>query len=373
MKFTSIVKTIFFSLILSVNYPFATAFAQSSPTDAINITVKVSVCGNDTVESGEDCDNHDLRSKNCVKLGYKSGHLTCDASCSFDTSGCDAPDIDPDNVDTDELPSLLAVGYVHIPSGKSIISTPSLTTSSRVTIQLPAGGGKHRIILPNNLLIKKVDETEFDPTTLTVGDVSASSISGLPQNTSARGVLQWGMADSSLQFDSPISVSIFVGTAYNQQVFTVIRSVSLDSSWTTDGIVPPATCTVIEGLCHFQSTKASYFAVLQAISGSSSTDVSSGASSNATTTTTTTSTGTNSTLQSLKTTSFFSIVPPSLKFFDVDSSGKLEIEELFKAVKNWIDEWKSALMKKEVVKCDLDYNKSCDLKDLSILLFYIGR
>ncbi len=46
------------------------------------------VCGNNTKETGEECDGADLGGSTCQDLGFDDGTLACDGSCSFDTSGC---------------------------------------------------------------------------------------------------------------------------------------------------------------------------------------------------------------------------------------------------------------------------------------------
>lgn len=57
-------------------------------TTTINSTVQISVCGNQLAEDDEECDNSDLKKNTCQTLGYSEGTLTCDISCSFDTSKC---------------------------------------------------------------------------------------------------------------------------------------------------------------------------------------------------------------------------------------------------------------------------------------------
>jgi len=50
----------------------------------------VSLCGNGTIESNEECDGTNLHSETCVTLnvGYTRGTLRCDSYCLFDTSAC---------------------------------------------------------------------------------------------------------------------------------------------------------------------------------------------------------------------------------------------------------------------------------------------
>jgi len=59
--------------------------AQTSTT---TLSVVITLCGNNTVEVGEDCDGTDLDGKNCATFGYIGGSLSCKADCTFDVSGC---------------------------------------------------------------------------------------------------------------------------------------------------------------------------------------------------------------------------------------------------------------------------------------------
>ncbi len=62
--------------------------AQSS---AVTATIKISVCGNNVKETGEECDNDDLAGETCLSLGYTGGSLSCAADCTFDESQCTGP------------------------------------------------------------------------------------------------------------------------------------------------------------------------------------------------------------------------------------------------------------------------------------------
>lgn len=57
-------------------------------TSSVDSTVKISVCGNDVKEGGEDCDNSDYGSATCATIGYSTGILQCDSGCNYDTSLC---------------------------------------------------------------------------------------------------------------------------------------------------------------------------------------------------------------------------------------------------------------------------------------------
>ncbi len=54
----------------------------------INTTIKISVCGNNIIEGGEDCEGVNLNNQTCETIGYGPGTLSCDIACSFDTYNC---------------------------------------------------------------------------------------------------------------------------------------------------------------------------------------------------------------------------------------------------------------------------------------------
>lgn len=59
----------------------------ASNADGTDFTIlPLPSCGNNTAESGEECDGTDLRSQTCTGLGYDAGTLSCDGSCNY--TGC---------------------------------------------------------------------------------------------------------------------------------------------------------------------------------------------------------------------------------------------------------------------------------------------
>lgn len=61
-------------------------FAAGAST--VQATIKITVCGNNIKEAGEQCDGTDLSGQFCISLGYSGGTLSCRASCDFNTSAC---------------------------------------------------------------------------------------------------------------------------------------------------------------------------------------------------------------------------------------------------------------------------------------------
>lgn len=264
-------------LILLILFSFSPRGATATSTTAINATVKISVCGNNIAEDGEDCDANDLKGESCTSLGFSGGNLDCDhdpTTCSFDTTNCNVPSIDENNVTPDEVHSLVAAGHLNIPPSASLNSTPSVSTPHEVTISIPTTAGTSKIVLPGNVTITPKILPNFDPTELTTSNISSGSLSGFPQDTTVDGAVQFGLPDGTLVFDIPVTVTVYVGALLNGQTLNIVRSESTDSGWTTDGIVAPATCKISGGQCIFQTTMASYFATthtgtIPGLSGSS--------------------------------------------------------------------------------------------------------
>ena len=54
----------------------------------IDATIRVTICGNLIIESGEECDQTNLAGRTCAELGYEGGVLSCYADCTLNRSGC---------------------------------------------------------------------------------------------------------------------------------------------------------------------------------------------------------------------------------------------------------------------------------------------
>ena len=138
--------------------------------------------------------------------------------------------------------------------------TASVVVNEQMTISVEMLDGSHRVDLPSGVVITKSGGGTIDATKLSADNMEIASFSGFDPSIVVEGGLQWGIPDFGLQFSKAVTLNIFVGTAKNGQTLSVVRSVSKDSNWTSDGIVFPATCTVSLGMCTFQATRASYFA-----------------------------------------------------------------------------------------------------------------
>jgi hypothetical protein len=56
--------------------------------DTTQCTSDAPVCGDDTIDPGEECDGTDLGAEDCATQGFDGGTLACAADCTFDTMAC---------------------------------------------------------------------------------------------------------------------------------------------------------------------------------------------------------------------------------------------------------------------------------------------
>ena len=141
------------------------------------------------------------------------------------------------------------------------------------------------------------------------------------------------------------------------------------------------TCTVA---CEFNTSNCiSSASTPTPTSTSSSTSASTSQSTQSTATSTVVQTITNLVTQIIETSK--TSLPTALAIFDVNGSGKIETDELRPAIENWVDNWKKTLLEEIATtqgreaesglyqKCDVNNDNICDLRDLSILLFYVEK
>ena len=169
-----------------------------------------------------------------------------------------------------DLPSLLTLNALDIPAGESTTSTPSVQATQDITIDVTTGGGMSTVTIPSGTTITTTSGANFDASALTASEPSAGTLSNLGTGVVVDGSVQWGIPNLGLQFSTPITLNVFVGTALNGQTLQVMRSVTGTSNWTNDGIVAPATCLVASGLCTFSATKASYYTASHTVTPSPS-------------------------------------------------------------------------------------------------------
>jgi len=84
---------------------FNTPSSHASTSKTITATIRLSICGNNIIEGGEDCEGNNLNHQTCKTLGYDSGSLKCDIACDFDTSNCKEKKDSGSDSDTSSSPN----------------------------------------------------------------------------------------------------------------------------------------------------------------------------------------------------------------------------------------------------------------------------
>lgn len=124
--------------------------------DSLDATVKISVCGNEVIEGGEDCEGDDLNDQTCQTLGFGPGTLSCDIACSFDTYEC-SPAPTPTPTATPQQTSMSTTTTSSSDQSTSVATTDSstsviedlVTTITNLVATIP--------ILPETLIVYDTD------------------------------------------------------------------------------------------------------------------------------------------------------------------------------------------------------------------------
>jgi subtilisin family serine protease len=161
-----------------------------------------------------------------------------------------------------ENPAILNIGTTFLPdlfvSGVFITTPSNLNTTENIIISVGDTSNSNTVNIPNNTNISELSDADFDASQIQLTSLDPGTVSNLGSDYVPESVVQWGIISTTLKFDNPIIINIFVGTTFNDQTLNIFRSPNLDSSWTTDGL-GNSTCTVSSGYCQFTATKASYY------------------------------------------------------------------------------------------------------------------
>jgi hypothetical protein len=77
-----------FILFLGIVFLPYFSLAQNSQSGTVSIQANVPGCGDNIIQSGEECDGSNLGGQTCQSRGFSSGTLSCNSNCTFNTSQC---------------------------------------------------------------------------------------------------------------------------------------------------------------------------------------------------------------------------------------------------------------------------------------------
>ncbi|MDH4358487.1 MAG: hypothetical protein OEV37_00865 [Candidatus Berkelbacteria bacterium] len=141
-----------------------------------------------------------------------------------------------------------------------ITKPPYLDVYRKVVFEIPNNGGNIVITIPDDTRISPATGNEIDISKLLAQAKLTSALTGLPSGSEVFGAAELGIPNLGLNFSKSVEIKIYVGTSLNGRTLSVRRSISGTGDWTTEGI-EVSDCTINEGYCTFQTTKASNFAV----------------------------------------------------------------------------------------------------------------
>lgn len=78
---------IFYFCVVILLFTFYFLLYESNAQVNINANIP-SICGNNVIDSGEECDGSDLGGATCQSRGYSGGTLSCGIGCVFNISSC---------------------------------------------------------------------------------------------------------------------------------------------------------------------------------------------------------------------------------------------------------------------------------------------
>lgn len=213
-----------------------------------------------------------------VCLGLQIKHLNIQAEETPVTFPITYPLSYPITYPASDFASLFDDDIISIPEGATTSATTSVRAETEIVLSTSSPDGTNTILIPAETIITRTDLGDIDISDIIASYISSGTFSGFTSNISIIRALEWGIPSVGLEFDRPITISIYVGDGYNGHTFGISRSTSTSSGWTNDGIVYPGNCLVSNGLCTFQTTKASYFVAAEESqpSNSSSSSSSSG-------------------------------------------------------------------------------------------------
>ncbi|MDO8425548.1 MAG: YCF48-related protein [bacterium] len=174
-----------------------------------------------------------------------------------------ASNASPVDITAAAITDLAAEGYLIIPTGESTTALSQATADIEIRQSVSMSAGSARVTLPDGVVLTKAGGGTFDLTAVTLADsTSTVSANGTASHLGAiGGVVQYGLANATLNASANVSVRIPVDSSFNGATLNVFRSATTDFS-TRIPTDPNFTCTVALGFCEINTTSFSYFLMI---------------------------------------------------------------------------------------------------------------
>ncbi len=162
------------------------------------------------------------------------------------------------SITSNYLPDLFVSGLFTTTPGTVENNSLSVGVTGNILISIGDTSTTSSVALSDGLTISENTDNEFDASQIGVSSFDVATGINLGFDYVSRAGVQWGIANTTLKFSSPVTINIYVGDSYNGDTLHIFRSLSLDSAWTAEGLVND-TCTINSGFCQFTTNLASYF------------------------------------------------------------------------------------------------------------------
>lgn len=155
------------------------------------------------------------------------------------------------NVDATSMESEVLRQFISIGSSNPT-TVPNFTFNINYTFTTPTNAS---VVFPALTTVTPVGTSTVDLTQFATVDNTALIQPSLNRTLKS---LQFGIPNFNLSFSSPVTVTIPVGTNYNNQTLQVKYQKEGETSWNDE-----TTCLILNGNCTFQTTHATTFTVLE--------------------------------------------------------------------------------------------------------------
>ena len=152
---------------------------------------------------------------------------------------------------TVEDPDTTKVGNIVTKSYVSTTGTATNTTDATTNLELKLQRNNHHATFPQNTIITERSNQNFNFQNFTLEEVDVQS-----EQRDSRGAVRIGIPGEKLDFSEDITLTIFVGHAYNDLTMDVLYQEEGESTWNTH-----TTCTITNGNCTFTTDHATIYTI----------------------------------------------------------------------------------------------------------------
>jgi uncharacterized protein (TIGR02145 family) len=170
-----------------------------------------------------------------------SGGIQYGSETSFTTLPGEVTIPDPNSMKIDDA---ISSGYITVDNG-----TIGDTTQSTAQTSITFTSTRAQAVFPGGTTITSSNTMNFQ--NFTIQDVNVSS-----QQPDSRAAFQLGVPTESLTFSQNITITSYIGNAFNGQELDILYQNENESNWNTQG-----TCTVENGNCTFTTNHATIYTI----------------------------------------------------------------------------------------------------------------